>query len=442
MLIAPFRGVRYNLEKIGNLWAVVAPPYDVISPEARERYYARHEHNIIRLILGKELPGDDEGYNQYTRASLFLRQWQEEGVLVQDPIPSLYLYEQRFVHPRTGQELRRRGVIALVKLEPFGSGVVFPHERTLAGPKQDRLLLIRACQANLSPVFAFYPDLVEPVSEVFQEEAEKAPAAELLDEEGVGHRLWLLQDREKIRKIAEVLEGQKLFIADGHHRYETALRFRDESLATDPSPPSLKARKLYNYVMTALVSAHDPGLVILPTHRLIRAIPYRTTDTLLEELHRHFQVEVRRLKEGEEGESVGALLEEMGRLGQKHHVVGMYDGGTSFYLLTVRDESFPGSRSLWLDVMVLHSFVLENLLGLAPSDERIAYTRDEREAIHLVMAGRYRLAFFLNPLKVADVQAAAESQERLPPKSTFFYPKLLSGLVIHQFDRDSLVAPV
>ncbi|MFN3476904.1 MAG: DUF1015 family protein, partial [Candidatus Methylomirabilales bacterium] len=264
--IAPFRGIRYNPEKIGDLSLVVAPPYDVITPSAQDQYYAKHPWNVIRLILGKELLGDDDQKNRYTRACEFFHRWLNEGVLVQDPTPSLYLYEQRFLHPRTGESLRRLGFLALVRLEPWNARVVFPHERTLEKPKRDRLALIRACSANFEPVFAFYPDPLETVQALLEEEAEKGPALDFLDE-GIEHRLWLLQDEGRIREIVEAFQGERLFIADGHHRYETALAFRDELEKADPAPPEVKAKRPYQYVMMLLVSAHDPGLVILPTHR-------------------------------------------------------------------------------------------------------------------------------------------------------------------------------
>lgn len=429
--IAPFRGIRYNLEKIGDLSLVVAPPYDVITPSAQDRYYAQHPQNVIRLILGKELPGDDEKENRYTRAREFFHSWLKEGVLVQDHVPCLYLYEQRFVHPRTGESLRRLGFLALVKLEPWSARVIFPHEKTFDKPKQDRLALIKTCSANFEPVFAFYPDPLETVQALLEEEAEKDPAIDFL-EEGIEHRLWPIRDEGRIREIVEVFRGGRLFIADGHHRYETALAFRDELEKADPAPPEVKAKRSYQYVMMLLVSAHDPGLVILPTHRLLKSIPHPSADALLEEVRRFFTVEARDLRQGREAEDIKRVLEEMERLGQGRCVLGMSLGGKDLYLLTLRGDVLQ--RPLGPDVRVLHQLLIEGLFGA--SLEEIAYTRDEVEALRAVMAGRSRLAFFLNPPRIIEVQETAEAQELLPPKSTFFYPKPLSGLVIRRIDRD------
>lgn len=429
--IAPFRGIRYNPEKIRDLSLVVAPPYDVITPSAQDRYYAQHPKNIIRLILGKEVPEDDEKKNRYTRAREFFHSWLKEGVLVQDPVSCLYLYEQRFVHPRTGESLRRLGFLALVRLEPWSARVIFPHEKTFDKPKQDRLALIKACSANLEPIFAFYPDPLETVRALLEEEAVKDPAIDFL-EEGIEHRLWLIQDQEKIRAIIEAFQGERLFIADGHHRYETALAFRDELEKADPAPPEVKAKRSYQYVMMLLVCSHDPGLVILPTHRLLKSIPHPSADALLEEVRRFFTVEARDLRRGREAEDMRRVLEEMERLGQGWCVLGMSLGGKDLYFLTLRGDVLQ--RPLGPDVRVLHQLLIEGLFGA--SLEEIAYTRDEVEALRAVMAGRSRLAFFLNPPKIVEIQEAAEAQELLPPKSTFFYPKPLSGLVIRRIDRD------
>ncbi|MBI3990103.1 MAG: DUF1015 domain-containing protein [candidate division NC10 bacterium] len=446
LTIAPFRGVRYNPEKVWDLTAVVAPPYDVISAEGQLRYYARHEYNVIRLILGQELPGDDERLNRYTRAGEFFRRWLEEGILVQDPVPCLYLSEERFVHPRDGKERRRRGVIPIVRLSPYEEGRVFPHERTFSKPKRDRLLLMRACQANLDPVFACYPSTLEPVEQTFEEAMGEEAFIDLTDDDGVRHQLWRLSDPVKIRQVARAFKEERVFIADGHHRYETALAFRDELSAADPAPPQVKATRSYNYVMMTLVSSHDPDLVILPTHRLLRTLPFPSSDPFLEAVGRFFDIQARPLRE--EGE-IGKVIGEMERLGEKRRIIGMYDG-EDCYLLILKDERLLagiGGRpegSQWTDVTLLHHLLIEGILGLDKAsleEGEIAYTRDGAEAIRLVQQGAYRLAFFLNPTKISEVQVATLVGERLPPKSTFFYPKLLSGLVFHRLDPNEPVEP-
>jgi len=448
--VFPFRGLRYNPEKVGDLSLVVTPPYDVISPEAQERYYQRHPYNVIRLILGKEFPNDGPGNNRYTRAAWDFQSWQEEGILIRDERPSIYIYEQAFAL-RDGQKRRRKGIIALVKLEGFAKGTVFPHEWTLSKPKWDRLELMRACYANFSPIFSFYSSGGKLIHQVLKDKMEGEPAIDLMDEDRIEHRLWLLQDLTLIQAVVKELADKQVFIADGHHRYETALAFRDELWVKDPADPDRKGQKAYNFVMMALVDMEDEGLAILPTHRMVRRLPALDKRALLTRVSPYFEVDVRPLRPGQEIEDLEVVLAEVRDRGQRGHVFGMYGGGQDFYLLTLRDErvlerliqaprSFAYKR---LDVTILHSLIIEGLLGLgaeeAEREEKLHYTRDEVEAYLQVREGKYQLAFFLNPTKLEEVHQVASARERMPQKSTFFYPKLLTGLVINPIDPEETI---
>lgn len=440
-LVAPFRGIRYNPEKIDNLAAVVAPPYDVISPEDQERYYARDPYNIVRLILGKEFPHDGVADSRYTRAARDFTAWKDQQILVRDPDPCLYLYESVFWHP-DGRMHRRTGFMALVRLHEFSEGVIFPHERTFAKYKDDRLALMRACPANLSPVFAFYPDPLPSFRGAWEMERQRLPDIDLFNHDGIRHKLWVLRNPARIAAIRREIQDQPLFIADGHHRYETALAFRDELRGRDAGSPAERERRTYNYVLMTLVQARDPGLVILPTHRLIRGHGPFHLDGLLRQLDPHFAVESFRVDVDSGVEAIRPVLDAQRRRASQGNCIGLYGGGKEVYLLTLQDlallRQIPlADRSpavLDLDVTILHDLLIGRFLGMGDvhsMEGAIGYVQEPHRAIQEVEAGRARLAFLLNPTRIEQVQEVALARDRMPPKSTFFYPKLLTGLVMH-----------
>ena len=448
-VIAPFRGLRYNPELVKDLSLVVAPPYDVISPEAQRGFYVRHDKNVIRLILGEVLEGDDSTRNRYSRAGEYFRQWQAERVLVRDRTPAVYLYRQTFQLPGAGK-LTRCGLIGLIRLEEFGSRTVFPHERTMAAAKEDRLRLMQACHANLSPVFGVYPGRFPEMDRLFPTEAESKPVIDLCDWDGIRHRVWICQDRATVRSLHAGFMSTPIFIADGHHRYETALAFRDLMRAKEPDDPAREKGRPYNYIMMTLVSAEDPGLVILPIHRLLRHLPGGSLKAYLADLARQFTVErVPVPCDPEPG--AAALVSGLQRTEGGTHRFGLYGGGESGYLLTLADERAfeaevaEGKPTAYkrLDVTILHSLLIEAPLrrqGLdALPDDALVYTHDAVEAFRLVQQEGWGAALLLNPTKIAQVRAVAEAGLRMPPKSTFFYPKLLTGLVIHPIQPDELV---
>src|SRR5574337_1458830 len=364
-VIAPFRGLRYNPERVGDLSLVMSPPYDVISPEGQQAFHVRHTHNVIRLILGKTLTDDDAARNQYSRAGDYLRQWQAEHVLVRDPRPALYLYRQTFRRPGVGERVRS-GLIGLVRLEEFGSRTVFPHERTMGAAKADRLRLMQACHANLSSVFGVYPGRLPELDRLMMAAQESTPAIDIADWDGIRHQIWICQDRTAIRRLQAEYAPTPLFIADGHHRYETALHFRDLMRANEKGDPVQTQKRPYNYIMMTLVSAEDPGLVILPIHRLLRHLPGGSLDGYLPQLARQFVVE--RLPVPRDPEAAASAL--LGRLRQTKdgtHCFGLYGGDERAYLLTLADERALEAKAeedkppvyRRLDVTIVHSLLIQ-----------------------------------------------------------------------------------
>ncbi len=447
--IIPFRALRYNPQFVSDLKFVVAPPYDVISPEAQERYHARHPHNVVRLTLAKEGGDAATGRNRYDRAARTFAAWQAEGILRRDPEDGIYLYEQEF---SVGEEHRitRRGLMAPMRLSSYEEKVVFPHERTFAKYREDRLRLMRACPANLEPIFAFYPGSDQGIRALLDQGTDTDPQIQLVDEDGIRHRLWILREPSAVAALIQALRDRPVIIADGHHRYETALNFRDERRGQVTASPEVQRRRLDNYVLTYLVSAEDPGLVILPTYRLIRQRPVLGGDALRRALTRHFRVETIALDPGNPVMSLRIVLADFTRRRRDAVVFGLYAGGQEMLVLqltdmAVIDNLVAAGRSpeyARLDVAILHRVVIEQTLGIQPSgeaDDSISYTRDEAQALAAVASGEARLALFQNPPRVEQVQAVAMAGERMPQKSTFFYPKLLSGLIINPLDPGDMV---
>src|SRR5574337_858253 len=438
-VIAPFRGLRYNPERVGDLSLVMAPPYDVISPEGQQAFHVRHTHNGIRLLLGKTLTDDDAARNQYSRAGDYLRQWQAEHVLVRDSRPALYLYRQTFRLPGVGERVRS-GLIGLVRLEEFGSRTVFPHERTMGAAKADRLRLMQACHANLSSVFGVYPGHVLELDRLMAVAQESTPGIDIADWDGIRHQIWICQDRTAIRRLQAEYAPTPLFIADGHHRYETALTFRDLMRAKETGHPAEAQQRPYNYVMMTLVSAEDPGLVILPIHRVMRRIPGDSLDGYLAQLAAQFTIERMSVPRDPEA-AASALLDLLRQAKGGTHCFGLYGGEGCAYLLTLadagaletEDDKPPVYRQL--DVTVVHRLLIDGPWsrcggGQLP-DDALIYHHDAAEAVRMVQTDGWAATIFLNPTKITEVQAVAEAGLRMPPKSTFFYPKLLTGLVIH-----------
>jgi len=418
--IEPFLGIHYNPDIVSDISKVVCPPYDVISPKEQEDFYQGHSYNIIRLILGKDLAGDSENENKYTRAAAYVEEWLRRNVLTQDAEPAVYFYEQVF--QVGGQEKKRWGFIGLMRLDEEGKDrTVHPHEHTHTAPKEDRLRLIKKVEANLSPVFTIYSDPKDEVLAIFKAalRSEK-PLFDLTDGAGIKNRLFRLTDKDLINKIKDLFADKDLFIADGHHRYEVARQFRDYKRATD----SLNFKESYNYIMSFFTPLEDSGLCILPTHRLIKNVNFTPQD-----LGSCFSVK--------EMPGLNELTAEMQNRIDEIGVFGLYRD-KKFYLLRLEEKREcnkfiqEGPKEYKnLDVVILHKVIFDNFLKIQLP--QINYEVDLGSAVLKVDSGEFSALFMLNPTKVEQIRSIALSGEVMPQKSTYFYPKLLSGLLIHKF---------
>ena len=432
--IQAFRALRYDLGHVGALSDVVAPPYDVIDPEYQDRLYRRHSANVIRLILNREEPGDDPLHNRYQRAARFLRTWRSEGVLQRDPDPALYVYHQQF--DDGGQTYLRRGFMTRVRLERFGEGKIYPHEETHPAAKADRLRLISACKANLSPIFGLYPDAENQAQQQLEEAIAGSTPLEATDDLGVVHRLWPVTDVRVIAEVAAVMNPKPLYVADGHHRYETACNYRDQLAAERPLDPSHPA----NFVLTMCVSMSDAGMIVRPTHRLFRDLPPFTSTTLADKLSGAFTTSIA----GEQPRDAPSVWEAI-EVAAQQHTLGLYAPADGRWLLATLTD--PGRAQLaerasersshWrsLGVSILHRLVIETLSGIREMPG-IDYVHRVQEVMQGLESGDsqgrpYGLAALVMPATLDHIRAISEQGERMPAKSTYFYPKLLSGLVIH-----------
>jgi uncharacterized protein (DUF1015 family) len=428
--IRAFRAFRYDLGRVGKLSDVIAPPYDVIDPALQQALYDRSPYNVIRLILNKEEPTDTESNNRYTRAARTLREWQDDGILTHDSARSFYVYHQEF--EVEGRRYTRRGFLARVRLEPFGTGRIYPHEETLAGPKADRLKLFRATATNLSPVFGLYPDPEGAVQAQLDAAVGRSLPLQATDHLGVVSRLWPVSDQHVGSTLTGLLGPKPVFIADGHHRYETGLRYLEERRSAGEVRDVEAAA---NFILMMLVSMSDPGLVILPTHRLVSGLPDVTADRLAALLGPRFRMET--VGRGEQGaRDAWELIEADGGqelLGFGTVADGVWQVGR-FQAPQMMDRLAADHSPAWrnLAVSVLHVVVLGQLLpaGLGGKPE-CRYVHLLREVNDDVAARRCQLAVLVPPAAMGHVEQIAGNLEKMPPKSTYFYPKLLSGLVLN-----------
>lgn len=434
--VFPFRGLRYDCGT--DLAQVVAPPYDIIDAAQQQELYARSPYNIIRLELGMEHPDDAPGHDRYSRAAATLAQWQDEGVLVVESRPALYYYEEEF--ELEGRRRRRASFFAAVKLDDYGPGRVLAHEKTLAKPIADRLALLKACRANFSPVFGLFEDPRDQVMATLRAvTTQRAADAVLQDWAGTRHSLWAVADEQTLRRIGELLQPATIYLADGHHRYETALRYHRGEGAADAHS---------DRVLMALASFSDPGLVMLPTHRVVWGLPAERVSDLADRLCADFRVEAWRRPLTSLSRGAAWVPEFMADLQarprQDARVLGMFDGQAAYLLTQSCSEEMaaaaPERSAAWrqLDVSVLHTLLLQRHLGIdeaaAREQKNLKYTRDAAEAVTWVQQGQGQLAFFLSPAPVTVVKDVAAAGETMPQKSTYFYPKLLTGMVMHRLD--------
>jgi uncharacterized protein (DUF1015 family) len=430
--VQPSRGIRYNSKAISNLAQVITPPYDVISEEAQAKYYARNPYNIIRLELGLDDPGDTSLNNLYTRAASTFAEWRVNSILQQETTRCYYLYQQIFTH--YAQTYTRTSLLARVRLEPWSSHIVLPHEHTMAKPKDDRLKLLRACVTNLSPIMSLYDDPQGRIRRLLSSYAENVEM-HITDEENEEHRLHPITDEHQIALIQNFFAERQLYIADGHHRYETALNYREEVRAKHRK---LDPKDAANFILMALTDVDDPGLLVLSTHRLLFGLSQDALKRLTDQQHaRYFTVH-----DPEEAEaSHDAILERLAQKGASQPSI-ILSTAQKTWLLSLDEAGKArmgesGHSSAWneLDVAIAHTLILEDILGLKAEDmaagAHIRYTRDAQQALHAVQTGEAQVALLLNATRVRQICDVADADDRMPQKSTYFYPKLITGLVMN-----------
>lgn len=420
--VKPFKALRFT-KKAGKIGELLCPPYDIISEEERREYIKTNEHNIIRL----ELPRGDDPYLQ---AGVLLEDWINNGILKQDEKDSLYIYEEEFV--ANGQWYKVKGFICRVKLEPFEKGVVLPHEFTLSKAKEDRFNLMKATDCNFSQVYSLYMDEDNLIFPKIDRLSGGEPEIKITDGFGVTHRLWTVTDKEQIAEICRLFEDKKLYIADGHHRYETALNYNEylksQGMATDES----------GYIMMMLVNIENSGLVVFPTHRVVCGIKDFHHHDVLKKCRKYFDIY--------EKYDMGNIASELDRFYSRNECAFAFCYGRrdKYYILALKDKSVMAERIKGrskafgeLDVTVLHSLILEDIFGLdkqsLADQTNLKYTRHIGEAIDLPASDRGNCSFILNPTRVSEISAVASAGEKMPQKSTYFYPKLITGLIMNKF---------
>ncbi len=423
--VKPFHALRYDLSKAGNIEDLTCPPYDIISEEQREAYLRQNPYNVIRL----ELP---RGEDPYREAGSLLKDWLSQGILKRDMEPGFYIYEEEFWDAVDhGEKKKLKGLVALVRVEDFSTGVVLPHEETLSKAKTDRLNLMKATNCNFSQIYSLYQDEAHITRNRLENLSKTCPPRYEFSDGLVTHRLWVVNDTAAIEAIREDFSGRKLYIADGHHRYETAINYRNWCREEGRWNPGSE------YVMMMLCDMADEGLVVFPTHRLVRGLPDFQPQTLLKACEEEFFLTV-------QGglEETKVMLDTLYR--EEKHAFGFYDG-SAWTVLTLKDPQVmarvlpeKSQASRLLDVSILHSLILEKFLGIdkenMANQKNLTYTRSMEEAKASVEQGESCCCFLLNPTRVSEIGEVAANGEKMPQKSTYFYPKLITGLAMNALD--------
>jgi len=452
--IAPFRGVRYNPDKIEHLEDVVTPPYDVISADAGAELQEKNPYSMINLDLRNTSQDETVDDGRYNQARSRFDAWQDDAVLIRDEQPSIYLYYIDYTHP-TGRRMTRKGLVALVALAEFADGIVKPHEKTFAGVISDRLELMEECQAQFSQIFSLYSDPEQVVITELEKSRTDAPICRVEDNNGNMHTLWQITDPQALARVHLFFEDKPVYIADGHHRYTTALDCRRRARALNPE---LAADSPYNFIMMYLCASEDAGLSILPTHRLVKWPGTMTADQMLAKMRDGLQVtEVRT------GSRETLISEVINRMDEAEMDTGMpafgvyYAGEDRAFLLRIRDENVERSGSLAdkpkvlrdLDVVVLSELLIHDYLNLSHEqcvkEKLVSYFSDSSQALDVAVKmsvledGHTPLLFLLNPTRVEQVTSVADSGEIMPHKSTYFYPKIMTGLLINKLVSDEKI---
>jgi uncharacterized protein (DUF1015 family) len=438
--IQPFRAYRYDTNRVA-LKDVLTQPYDKISPEMQDRYYAASPYNLITIEKGRVLPGDSDTNNVYTRAAKKVDEWIAEKILAQDAAPSIYIYSQEFLVPGTQTRRVRIGFIALGRVEDYDAHVVFRHERTLSAPKADRIELLRQTRVQTGQLFLLYDDPSRIVDSLLEDTARKSTPLDMTDEYGVIHRLWPVDDPAFVRRIQSAMKDKKLVIADGHHRYETALNYRNEGRAKSGKADPLAA---YEFAMMTFINTHSKGLTVLPTHRVVGNLANFDFEKFRKSLAPYFDWYAYPFQNPEERATAFAEFRK-DLEGESHgrRAIGVYPGGGSFFLFLLRRDAdlesvlpdvSEGQRGL--DVVLLHWLILDKGLGISAeavaAEKNLGYEREIEAAIARVDRGEAQIAFLLKAVRVQQVADIALAGDVLPQKSTDFYPKLLSGVAIYR----------
>ena len=422
-IIKPFNGMRYNTEVAGEISKLCCPPYDIISEKQRLAYINENEYNVIRLELPKE------GENPYANASDILNLWRDKGVLIHEDKPAIYIYEEEFT--AYNQRKSIKGIIARVQLEEFSKGIILPHEFTLSKAKEDRLNLMKATNCNFSQIYALYMDTEHTTLKTIDEQSDCASALEFTDDDNITHRLWIVTDEEIIAKLVSDFTDRKLYIADGHHRYETALNYRNYCRENGIA----KEGDAQDFQMIYLVDMEHPGLVVFPTHRLVRDLSYFDKEKVLADCNEYFEI-----TKYDNTENMEETLAQQYNAGKK--AFGFYCGNGEWYMLVLKNldimsEMLPSlsEASQQLDVSVLHTLILEKIFGIDKENManqiNLTYTKFFEEAISTVDSGEFQCSFVLNPTRVTEIRDVAAAGEKMPQKSTYFYPKMITGMVMN-----------
>ena len=440
--IVPFRGTLYNMNKINSLADIVAPPFDVISKEEQENYHRCHPNNITWLTLGKTNENDTNNNNPFTRAADYLKTWLSEKILVQDETPAYYLTSHAFLYE--DKPITRYGLTALVGLEPFEKGVVLPHEKTFSNIKSQRLELLKACKTNLSSIFSLYSDNENRILNTLKGAIlEKKPDFDFIDKNNHKHCLWRITDNGVTRYVSEAMKNKTIFIADGHHRYETALKYREWLRATSSD---FNGRHPANYVMMYLCSMEDPGLIILPAHRMLKEIPESLRASIIPNASQYFDITTFSFDRNGKIHATREFISTL-KLKSSSNCIGVFmKDRPELYLLTLKpnvmkhkfgDELPESLRNI--DVTVLTRLIFMELLGFdqarLDNEKLIGYSSITEEAIDTVAAGKYDITFILNPTRIEQVRSIAENGLIMPRKATYFYPKVITGQVLNSVNR-------
>ena len=426
--ISPISGITYNLDNV-TIDKVIAPPYDVIPEDEQEELYNLSQYNIVKLILGKTSSLDDDNENRYTRSAKYYEEWKKNNVLIQSEKPCIYYYIQNYTTPK-GKSVSRKGFIAKALLEEFSSGSVVPHEYTMGGPKADRLKLMKACKANFSQIFMIYSDPLKQIDKALV--LPQKPFIDVTDKQGIQNIVYIIDDETSIAKISELMKDKSVLIADGHHRYETGLAYRDYMRSKNPDQSESGD---FNHIMCYFTNLDDDGLQVFPTHRIITK-PV-DIENLLNKLKNHFNITEHAVKED--------FMEKLEDLSSDNIVFGICFKNSDKYLLAelkdkegvdkiLEEKQIPDILRK-LDLTVLHKIVIGDILGISEEDQiaqnGVKYIKKEEEAFEAVQSNSAEIVFIMASPKIQDIKEISQAGHRMPQKSTYFYPKLLSGLVIN-----------